>query len=772
MVRIQVAALINCAALTFLATSASAAQATLEWLSQPDSLLIPAAVSDDGDTVVGTLLPFDSDDQPRVFRHDVTGGLEFLDDAECGTTVSAMSADGQVLVGDVLSCDDGTRNAFRWTQTDGFARLGSLGGDSSAADVSADGEIVVGSSAGRAFRWTATTGMSDLGTLAQFDATADYRATGVSADGSVIAGDASNASELDGPLAAFRWTASSGMERLDPNAEFGYLEQNRLRGRYVNGVSHDGRVFYGSHVYENVVSRFGGNHFTRVDLDINAVDMSETGPVLVGVFGEPPVFPGEIDRRVRAYLWRERGAYVKPMLADVYGVDDIFDRDFLFAAAISPDGRVLTGYGNDTNSGPGAWIARLDRVPEATDLAPLAPIVDAPLLSATLPASRSVTVGATATIFATIANPGSRRATGCRIASAQSSAADDFDVDYHVTNPVTNETVGEQNTPAAIPAFGSQSFVVGITPLTEFDTRDIELAFDCSNGIPATRTPGLNSVGLSASATPTPDVVAVAVTVPRNGIVTLPGNYASEAFAVATFNVGAAGTLTADTDTGAATLPLDVALCETDPAGVCKAAPEETVSFEATEGGTATFAAFVAGQEMDVASDAAANRVFVRFRDAGGIVRGATSVAVDTAQRPGQLPHPFFFVFGLAEHGVQTLPVSGPPQTFAFVMSTSLDPAEAFDVIVSADDAGAGLGLDLEVCIADVFGGACRDAPSPSQSLTIDESFFQRFINVIATPPAAAIATDLRRHRVYVRLSKPDGTPLQGTSFAIQAVAP
>jgi len=53
------------------------------------------------------------------------------------------------------------------------------------------------------------------------------------------------------------------------------------------------------------------------------------------------------------------------------------------------------------------------------------------------------------------------------------------------------------------------------------------------------------------------------------------------------------------------------------------------VTTQIDAGATPTFAIFVAGSGP-VTFDPAANRVFVRFRDGGGTIRGATSVAVRT----------------------------------------------------------------------------------------------------------------------------------------------
>ena len=89
----------------------------------------------------------------------------------------------------------------------------------------------------------------------------------------------------------------------------------------------------------------------------------------------------------------------------------------------------------------------------------------------------------------------------------------------------------------------------------------------------------------------------------------------------------------ADFDTGTASLPVNIAQCETDPiSGVCinpvvPSFDPVTTTIGADE--TPTFAFFVMGTDM-VPFDAANNRIFVRFRDISDVVRGATSVAVRT----------------------------------------------------------------------------------------------------------------------------------------------
>jgi probable HAF family extracellular repeat protein len=99
-----------------------------------------------------------------------------------------------------------------WSQS--ITWLGTLGGwESVAYGVSADGSVVVGRATNaaalrRAFRWTASGGMQDLGTLPGGNRS---EAWGVSADGSVVVGVAYN---TEGYIRAFRWTAAEGMQDL------------------------------------------------------------------------------------------------------------------------------------------------------------------------------------------------------------------------------------------------------------------------------------------------------------------------------------------------------------------------------------------------------------------------------------------------------------------------------------------------------------------------------------------------------------------------------
>src|SRR5262245_4945558 len=249
------------------------------------------------------------------------------------------------------------------------------------------------------------------------------------------------------------------------------------------------------------------------------------------------------------------------------------------------------------------------------------------LLAAVLPSSRSVPVGVAATVFVTVINVGSTTATNCGITLDTFIPVTSF---FQTTNPLTNQLTGTPNTPVSIPAGGGQSFVVAFTPTQAFAPIDTRMNFDCTNTFPAPINTGLNTVLLSASTTPVPDILALAATVTNDGIANIPGTNGTGAFAVATVNVGASGNIMASADTGSATLPVSIFLCQTDPlSGQCISPINTSVTTVINANTTPTFAVFVRGSG-NVPFDPAANRIFVRFKDSGNMTRGSTSVAVRT----------------------------------------------------------------------------------------------------------------------------------------------
>jgi hypothetical protein len=256
------------------------------------------------------------------------------------------------------------------------------------------------------------------------------------------------------------------------------------------------------------------------------------------------------------------------------------------------------------------------------------------LLAAVLPDSRSVQVGATATAFATILNAGSVDGTTCSIAPAANIAAT---FDYQTTDPRTNGMTGTADTPVTVPAGGGQTFVFALTPSAAFGPTDIPFTFTCANAPnPAQSVVGLNTLNLSASTTPVPDIIAVNAT-GDPGYLDISPSTQTGAFAVATYNLGSADTITVGTSVGMANLPVTILVCQTNPStGACVGGAASTVTLPINPGDTDTFSVFVTSTGV-IPDMPAVNRVFVRFVDSGGTLRGETSVAVRTQAPAGEL---------------------------------------------------------------------------------------------------------------------------------------
>lgn len=250
------------------------------------------------------------------------------------------------------------------------------------------------------------------------------------------------------------------------------------------------------------------------------------------------------------------------------------------------------------------------------------------VVNSVLPGSRSVQVGSAATAFNSTINAGSVTGTACGLsASAATSIPATFA--YQTSNPQTNQLTGTANTPVNIAAGAAQTYVFALTPTGAFAPTNVQIIADCSNSSPGAQIVGVNTILVSASATPVPDIVALAAS-GDPGYVDIPGASGTGVFAVATVNVGAASSIIASADTGSANIPVQVSLCQTNPnTGACISAVGPTVTTSIAGNATPTFGIFVHGTGS-VADNPANNRVFVRFKDGGGATRGSTSVAVRT----------------------------------------------------------------------------------------------------------------------------------------------
>ncbi len=182
------------------------------------------AISGDGTTIVGDADMSGDGVNPDgnfvAFRKVGTGAMQELGDFTApifNSSAKAVSYDGTVVVG-VGSNPTGGAVAFRWTIAGGLVSLGDIGAPlvtaSSALGVSADGNVVTGfasptsaADTQEAYIWSAATGtMTGIGYLAGATGSRYSAGNAISADGTRIVGESSNAS---GGIEAFLWSGGT-----------------------------------------------------------------------------------------------------------------------------------------------------------------------------------------------------------------------------------------------------------------------------------------------------------------------------------------------------------------------------------------------------------------------------------------------------------------------------------------------------------------------------------------------------------------------------------
>ena len=200
------------------------------------------ALTPDGQTIVGSMSNAGSS-YWEPFRWTPGTGPQFIGNLSTwwpGGAARAVSADGQTIAGYAYISNFHIR-AFRWTPATGMQNLGTLPGlfdpGSEANAISADGQVIVGSSSLQimvATRWDSA-GIHSLGSIP--GAPSQWsNAYGANADGSVIVGQSNSPGSV---YQAFRWTAGTGMVGLGtlPGAEASSASEVSYDGRIVLGWS-------------------------------------------------------------------------------------------------------------------------------------------------------------------------------------------------------------------------------------------------------------------------------------------------------------------------------------------------------------------------------------------------------------------------------------------------------------------------------------------------------------------------------------------------------
>jgi hypothetical protein len=246
------------------------------------------------------------------------------------------------------------------------------------------------------------------------------------------------------------------------------------------------------------------------------------------------------------------------------------------------------------------------------------------LVAAVLPSSRSGTVNQPVTVFATLINTSAQDATGCTITTSQANLT----LDFQATNPLTNQPVGQQNTPVSIAAGQAQSFVLTLVSSVTLQAVDVPLTFDCQGLQPAPIISGLDTLLLSIGTAEPADIIALSLTESHDGVVSTGSETGTGTFAVASIDIGAASAITVAPNLGDLTnLPVALTICQTNQGGACLATPSASVTVDYSKLTVASFAVFVTASGP-VPFDPANTRVFVTFTDTSNVVRGKTSVAL------------------------------------------------------------------------------------------------------------------------------------------------
>ncbi len=249
------------------------------------------------------------------------------------------------------------------------------------------------------------------------------------------------------------------------------------------------------------------------------------------------------------------------------------------------------------------------------------------LVTAVLPYARSVKVGTPATAFMTVINAGSGDGSNCFLALQPGAFQGGFS---YQTTDASNTATGTQNTPVNIAKGASQTFVFAVTPSVELSQQELGIQARCDEGTGSSVVTGVNSFILSSGKLAPKEMLAIGLTTTGDGVVSIPGPSGSESAVVATTALGPGGILKLSADDGGKGLPLLLFVCETDPVtSLCKANPVSELTISSTTGETRTFGVF-ATATGDIPFDPANSRIFVRFKDSLGVVRGATNFAVRT----------------------------------------------------------------------------------------------------------------------------------------------
>jgi probable HAF family extracellular repeat protein len=268
-----------------------------------------------------------------------------------GTSASAVSNDGRIIVGDALDSQR-IEQAGIWVRGAEWRLLGSVVPNaapcdsllSSAFDTSDDGKVVVGlawngCNFARAFRWEESTGMVDLGSTVEGRSS---RANAVSGNGRMVLGWQEHTT---GYRQGARWL--DGRQTVFPGSGEFFVGEARasntdgsiIVGQYCRGGDATDQSAWVWTPAAGVVCLPPPRNRLPLGSGGFAFDISEDGRVIGGAQG--------FGLEREAVIWIDRSPHYLKDYLRANGVPDAFE-DWVNTGAItavSRDGRVLVGYG-------------------------------------------------------------------------------------------------------------------------------------------------------------------------------------------------------------------------------------------------------------------------------------------------------------------------------------------------------------------------------------------------------------------------------------------
>ncbi len=254
------------------------------------------------------------------------------------------------------------------------------------------------------------------------------------------------------------------------------------------------------------------------------------------------------------------------------------------------------------------------------------------LFSSVLPSARSGFVGGgDITVFASVNNAGAIAAQNCVVRIPAGSPAS---LSYQETD-ATNVPVGAANAPFNLAVGQSRSFILSLTPNTVSPGADIFPDFVCDHAN-VDAIPGVNTIFLEIEEKEGADILSMGATPSGDGIMNVPSG-GTGFMTISATNIGAGDNpgsadtaVTVSVDTGNASLPLFLLLCQTNALSTC-ITPLGSGDINTVIGDTPSyFAVFAADQSggVGIPLDPANARIYLRFRNAKGTVSSVTSAAV------------------------------------------------------------------------------------------------------------------------------------------------